>query len=280
MNINIATLLRSQRLSLALLLIYSGSVLAAPISFNGALPVSQGERIVRGLVTLADSDSSNPENIERQQLSLVSVLGYGITAKWSVFGVVPIRHLNMTTNERVLSDTALGDIEVFSRYELFRADQRGTTTRIAPFAGVRLPTGELGLSSDDTTDVFAGLIVTSANIRQNFDLQLRYDRNGSNQEFNAGDSVGVDFSWQKRIHPKEISVATRGFWFSALEANLNYTRRDSLAGQSNNNSGGFTASLTRRWIAEFAVRIPIIKNLNGNALEPNYTVFTGIRANF
>ena len=282
--------LRSIALSLSIVIIvlYSAAVSAAPISFNSALPVSQGERIVRALVNIdRQSASSDEEQVERDQQSLVSVLGYGINAKWSVFGVIPLQHVSTSSNNQTQRNTALGDVEVFSRYEVWRADRQGSTYRVAPFSGARLPSGELGISSDGTTDVFAGLIFSAANIEQNFDLQLRYERNGNNAEFSAGDTASADFSWQKRIAPNKISGDTKGFWFAALEAELNFMERDRLSGSTLENSGGFRASIspgiqyiTRRWIAEMAIRIPIINKPNGNAPESEYTVFTGIRANF
>ena len=262
--------------------------LAAPITFNSALPVSQSEWVVRGLVTI-DERSANVDDIEieRTQLSLVSVLGYGINAKWSVFGVLPISDVSLSLNNQTQSESDLGDAEFFSRYEVLRIDKAGSTFRVAPFAGVRLPTGDLGVTSDGTTDIFGGVIITSANVKQNFNVQLRYDLNGSDNQFSAGDSFMADLSWQKRIFPKKITASTTGFWFAALETNLNYTEQNRLVGQIDSNSGGFTTSIapgiqyvTRRWIAELAVRIPIIRNLNGSALEPDYTIFTGVRANF
>ena len=270
------------------LLLLNGSAIAAPISFNSALPVSQGERIVRSLLTIERRSSATEGNdLQRDQLSLTSVFGYGVNAKWSVFGVLPVRHTELNINGQVQSNTDVGDTQIFSRFEAWKFDKPGTTLRIAPFAGIRLPTGKLGSSGDDTTDVFAGLVFTSANIEQNFDVQLRYDRNGSNNQINIGDSINLDLSWQKRIYPRKIDASTKGFWFAAIEANLNQTQRNRITGDDDPDSGGFVASLspgiqyiTRRWIAELAVRVPVFEDLNGTSLAPDYTLFTGLRANF
>jgi len=261
---------------------------AAPITFNSALPVSQNERILRGLVTIDErSSNQNDINIERKQLSLTSVLAYGISSRWSVFGVLPVHDIDLSIDDINESQSGVGDAEVFSRYEAFRVDKARSTLRVAPFLGVRLPTGENGVTSDGTTDVFGGVIVTSASTKQNLDFQLRYDINGSDNQFSAGDSLNLDFSWQRRVFPKNVSASTQGFFFAALETNLNYSSRNHFDDQVDSNSGGFTASIapgiqyiTRRWIAELAVRVPIIDDLNGSALEPKYTVFTGIRTNF
>ncbi len=275
-------------LAISFFLLPASYAVAAAITFNTALPLSQAERVARGLFSLAHRSGSVGDNQKSiEQLSFTSVLGYGVTPKLSVFGVLPIRHIEQRVDALSQSDTAIGDVEIFSRYEVWRIDKRGTTRRIAPFAGVRLPSGDVGISSDGTSDVFAGVVFTLANIHQNFEAQIRYDRNGSNDQFDAGDGLSLDFSWQKRVFPSKITSETKGFWFAVLEAKLNYAERNQFNGLDNTNSGGFTSSLspgmqyiTRRWIGELAVRIPINNDLNGDALEPDYTVFSGIRVNF
>ena len=270
-------------LSLALPIVH-----AAPITFNTALPLGKGQGLVRSLVSYNQQRGSIDEaSVRRDSLSLNSVLAYGINARWAAFAVVPVSHIDFSSNTQRSSDSAIGDAIIFSRYEVWRMDGSGTTRRLAPFVGVRLPSGDTGLTSDGTTDAFAGLVYTSARTKQNFDLQLKFDLNGNHQGLDVGNSFSLDASWQRRIAPSTISVSTKGFWFAALETNVQYSQRSRLFGQADPNSGGLIASLapgvqyvTRRWIAELAVRIPVISNLNGEALESDFTVFTGIRANF
>ena len=261
---------------------------AAPITFNSALPVSQNEWVLRGLASFESSSSTiNDKQLEREELSLTSVVAYGISAKWAAIAVLPLSNINQTSVDSNIDESGFGDAELFGRYEAYRTDKLGATKRIAPFAGLRLATGERGVISNGTAGVFAGVTFTRASIKQTFDLQIRYDHNTSNGNFNAGDVLTADFSWQRRVAPKIISANTKGFWLAVLETNLNLLERNRLAGDLNPNSGGFNASilpgiqyLTRRWIAELAVRVPIIKQANGNALESDYAIITGIRANF
>lgn len=271
----------------------SNNAAAAPITFNTALPVSEGQYLARALVVL---DKKSTAAIEVKRSSLVSVLGYGVNSKLSVFGVLPSTVIKRDISDIESRDSALGDAELFSRYEVLRIDKPGTTKRITPFAGVRFSTGEQGVSSDGTTDLFAGISFTSASTKQNIEAQIRYDLNGSDstnntfndqQRFNQGNQASADISWQKRVLPKEITSGTKGFWFAVLEANATYSQRNTLNGIRDDDSGGFIASLspglqysTRRWIGELAIRVPMIKNLNGNGIEPDYTVFAGLRAKF
>lgn len=274
-------------LTISFFVLQNSSAIAAAITFNTALPVSQGQRIARGLVTInRRSGSIEENNTSIEQINLASLVGYGVNAKWAVFGVLPSRFVKRDVENQTQTDSAIGRAEIFSRYEIARIDKQGSTYRIAPFAGVRLATGDTDIRSD-TTDVFGGVIFTSANIHQSFEAQIRYDRNGSNNLANIGDSLSTDLAWHKRVFPSKITSNTSGFWYTVLEANITYAAQDNFSGRRDTNSGRFIASLspgiqyaTRRWIGELAVQIPIIKNLNGETLEPDYTVFSGIRVNF
>lgn len=279
-------------LLLGTLLMTSPSI-AAPITFNTALPVSEKQYIARALLVL---DKKSTSATSSEKLGLTSVLGYGVTPKFTVFGILPSQLAELGFSNDNDRDLALGDTELVGRYEVWRADKRGATKRLAPFAGVRLATGELSVSGDGTTDAFAGMIFTSATSKQNIDAQIRYDLNGSDnrtlqsnqtQRFSQGNRISVDLSWQKRVLPKHIDSATKGFWFAVLEGNLSHFQRNTVDGLSDDNSGGFVASIapgvqysTHRWIGEAAVRIPIVKDFNGISLEPDYTLFTSLRIKF
>ena len=69
-----------------------------------------------------------------------------------------------------------------------------------------------------------------------------------------------------------------------LEVSATRARRNRVAGASDPNSGGFQLYLTpglqyatRRWIADFGVKVPIVKDLKGTALD--YAIVTSIRIN-
>jgi hypothetical protein len=38
--------------------------------------------------------------------------------------------------------------------------------------------------------------------------------------------------------------------------------------------------VTRRWVAEAIVQVPVVQELNGTALEDNFIVRAGFRVNF
>ena len=75
--------------------------------------------------------------------------------------------------------------------------------------------------------------------------------------------------------------------YGVLESNLLFRQKNRIYSQSDHNSGGtqwfLTPGLqyvTRRWVLEAAVQIPVVQQLNGTALENDTIVRTGFRFNF
>ncbi len=187
---------------------------AAPIATNTALPLSADEIIVRQQFVMTRS-SDRITGISRRvdRFESRTVLGYGYSSKLALFGVLPLVDVSTEIGAASASEFGLGDAALFARYEVFRSDRPGRTLRIAPYAGVRLPTGRDGKTGDGSVDVFGGV--------------------------------------------------------------------------TNPNSGGFQLYLTpglqyatRRWIADLGVKVPVVNDLNGMALEPDYSILTSIRINF
>ncbi|MDQ7019657.1 MAG: transporter [Robiginitomaculum sp.] len=265
-----------------------GTAFAAPITFNTALPVSKGEFLARQQFIVTNlSDRLGGMKRDVTVRAGVSVLGYGVTPKLAVFGVAPLVNIDREIGTMNRNDTGLGDATVFARYEIYRKDRPGKTIRIAPFAGLTLPTGRTGKTGDGSTDGFAGLIFTAASTNWNFDSQIKYTVNRRAKGFARGDTISADASLQYRLSPNAITVSTHGFLYGVMEANLTQLQRDRLGGLINPDSGGTQAFLspglqyaTRRWIAETALKIPVVNDLHGAALAPNYSLITSLRFNF
>jgi len=261
---------------------------AAPIATNTALPLSTDEFIIRQQFVMTRS-SDRITGIRRSvdRFESRTVLGYGFTSKLAVFGVLPLVDINRKVGDVSASEFGLGDAALFARYEVFRSDQAGRTIRIAPYAGVRLPTGRDGKTGDGSVDVFGGLIATIASTQWVLDSQLRYDHNREAEGFQRGDSTSFETSFQYRISPRKVIQETNAFVFGVLELSANHYERNRLGGVVDSNSGGFQLYLTpglqystRRWIADLGVKVPIVNDLNGTALEPDFTILASIRFNF
>lgn len=261
---------------------------AAPIATNTALPLSADEIIVRQqLVLTRSSDRISGISRSVDRFEARTVLGYGFTSKLAVFGVLPLVDVSTDIGATSNAEFGVGDASVFARYEVYRSDRTGRTIRIAPYAGVRLPTGRDGKTGDGSTDVFGGLIATIASTQWVLDSQLRYDHNREADGFERGDSTSFESSFQYRLLPGNITQETKAFVFGVLELSANYYERNQLGGVEDPNSGGFQLFLTpglqyatRRWIADLGVKVPVSNDLNGTALEPDYSVMASIRVNF
>lgn len=278
---------------------------SAPITFNTALPVGDGEFVARSLVVVNQSgkDPSNADR-DRRATSLVSVLGYGATNKLALFGVVPYvdKDLDVTVggNRINRSESGLGDVSVFGRYTVAQHDQLGRTFRIAPFFGVKAPTGEDDVRDrfgrlppsvqpgSGSWDIFGGIVSTYQTLDFQTDGQVSYRINNEANNFEAGNVFRFDGSLQYRLSPRTLEGdGVPNFLYGVLETNIIHRDKNKVNGTNNENSGGTTVFLspglqyvTKRLIVEGVVQLPVIQDLNGNELENDYVVRAGIRFNF
>ena len=78
-----------------------------------------------------------------------------------------------------------------------------------------------------------------------------------------------------------------GFLYGVLEANLLHQEKDEINGTNDPDSGGTSFFLspgvqyvTRRWVVEAIVQVPVAQDLNGRALEDDFIVRAGFRIAF
>ncbi len=124
----------------------------ASITFNTALPVTEGEGIVRiQSKYFGFGDDSTPLDRDLTVRAVPVVGVWGLSRKVALFGIVPIldKELDVTTSlgRRTRSVSGLGDVTLLARYTAYQRDRRGSTLRVAAFLGVDVPTGE-----DDESD--------------------------------------------------------------------------------------------------------------------------------
>lgn len=255
----------------------SGTAMAAPITTNTALPVSKGELILRQQVIWTHA-ANDPTNLGREfdAVAGVTVAGYGLTPKLALFGAVPLVHKQLRTPAGRRSSNGPGDARLFARYTILQQDKPGQSFRIAPFAGVELPTGKhrrrdaIGLlpaplqSGSGSFDPFGGVVATFASTQWQMDAVGSYQINTERDGHEDGDVAKFDLSFQYRLWPQKIGADTTAFVFGVLEANLVHEDKQQLNGIDNPNSGGTTLFLApglqyagKAFIAEASVQIPV-----------------------
>jgi hypothetical protein len=275
---------------------------AAPITFNTALPVAEGEGILRLQIRSLRASAEAPacRELAVDALSLVGV--YGVTNKLALFAIVPIldKRLDLTTSEgrQRRKVSGLGDITLLARYTLFRRDRPGRTFRLAPFLGVEAPSGEddrqdelgrlpaslqLGSGSWDLT---LGAVATWQTLGWQLDAAVAYRSNDQANGFEAGDEARLDVSYQHRLLPRHLEAGLPRFLYGVLESNLVWTDQNRVGGLEDLDSGGFIAYLapgvqlvSNRLIVEATVQVPVAGALHGSALEPDFVAILSTRVN-
>ncbi|MDT8429878.1 MAG: transporter [Pseudomonadales bacterium] len=282
-----------------------GAAQTAPVTFNTALPVAAGEFLLREqFLYKSVSDDPSPLDRDIDVLGAVSVLGYGVTGDLTLFGALPFfnKNLDLTLpgNDRVSRDAiGFGDARLFARYTLLQRDMPGRSFRIAPFAGMELPTGDdedkdsLGMlprnfqSGSGSWDPFFGVVSSYQTLDYQIDVQAGYQINTREKGFEFGDALQLDASFQYRLWPRDLGTGVPGFLYGGLEINYLHQEMNQLADSNDRDSGGETWFLsptvqyvTRRWVLEAVVQIPVRQDLNGMAVEEDFTVRAGFRITF
>ncbi len=282
----------------------AGVAWGAPISFNTALPVHEGGLVWREQF-IYDKNSRDRSAADRdlQVSGVVSVLGYGVTGDFALFGVLPYFHKRLEANlgsQRITrGERDIGDLSLLGRYTAYQNDAPGRTFRVAPFVGVQAPTG-----SNKAQDRFGrllpgiqpgtgawaalpGVVATHQTLAYQIDGQLSYKANRAANDIRFGDVARLDASLQYRLWPRSLGSGVPAFVYGVLEMNLVRAAKDRADGVRDSNSGGSTLFLspglqyvTRQWILEAGIQVPVWQRLNGTALKNDYIVNAGLRVNF
>jgi hypothetical protein len=289
---------------LAILCLWAATAWSAPITFNTALPVHEGGYVLREqFVFMKVADDPTPARRDMEVTGLVSVLGYGVTQDFALFGMLPYfdKRLDMRMGGQDFTSrkSGVGDLTLLGRYTAYQNDAPGRTLRIAPFLGVKAPTGEDNAHDgarrlppqvqpgSGSWDVLGGAVVTYQTLDYQIDSQVSYKANREANGFRAGDVASLDASLQYRLWPRSLGSGVPAFLYGVIEANLVHSAKNRIAGVDDPNSGGTTLFITpglqyvtRKWIVEAGVQIPVSQNLNGTALKTDYAFTMGFRLNF
>ncbi len=297
-------LVKTALATLCLSALSATSAWSAPITFNTALPVHEGGYVLREqFVFMKIADDPTPARRDMEVTGLVSVLGYGVTRDFALFGMLPWfdKRLDMQMGGRDItrSKQGFGDLTLLGRYTAYEYNAPGRTFRIAPFLGVEAPTGKdnardgLGRlpppvqPGSGSWDLLGGAVLTYQTLDFQVDSQLSYKANREANGFEFGDVFEADASLQYRLWPRKLGSGVPAFLYGVLEANLVHADKNRVSGTTDPNSGGTTLFLspglqyvTKKWIVEAGVQVPVAQNLHGTALKNDYVLTAGVRINF
>lgn len=97
-------------------------------------------------VFMKNADAPTPAKRDMKVTWLVSVLGYGVTRDFALFGMLPYfdKRLDMTMAGQDLTrrKSGVGDLALLGRYTAYEYNAPGCTFRVSPFFGVKAPTGQ------------------------------------------------------------------------------------------------------------------------------------------
>jgi len=208
--------------------------------------------------------------------------------KFQIGLVLPFMKIRMNKTGNQLSNSGIGDIQVFAKYLLYQRDGRNKTFRIASKIGIKLATGKkqlpLPLGSGSTDYIFstvAGWIAGRIGIY----AEGLYHLNTSNGNLTYGDAFGYNLAFGYRLLPAIYETYPSPQLNGFIEINGWKTNKNRLDNKTINNSGGNIVFLTpglqyiggRHWLVEVAFQYPLINQLNGNQLSVDWTLSIGTR---
>ena len=283
----------------------AGFASAGPITFNTALPVHSGELIFRQqAIWLRATDDPGPLDRRLSVFASPTVVVYGITARVTAFGILPFLdkelEFNAPTGRVTRGTRGFGDLTTLLRVTALVINRHGETLRVAPFVGLKLPTGrddeadtigrlpqplQLGSGSRDP---LLGGIFTWQKLRWELDVSTSYQFRTAANDFEAGDEARGEASFQYRLIPRsKLGRGVPSYLFGVLETNAVWRGRNRLNGIDDPNSGGFTLYvapglqwITTRTVVEAAVQVPLVQSPNGRGLGDDFVARLSVRVNF
>lgn len=277
--------------------IITNSVEAAPINSNVALPVRKGGFVFRSQVKwLRATDDPTSLNREVNVVAIPNVLVYGATPDLALFAIFPyiFRNVELTDPSEKRIDkngNGIGDLNLIARYTVYSRDYPSGTFRIAPLAGVKLPTGDDDLEpiTTDSIDFQLGGVstVTWDFGRHEIDADVIYRIKTEAENFEKGDDFVYDLAYEFRVYPWTLpDVGAPNFIYLVAEANGLFSQKSNINSNTINDSGGHILFLspglqfaTKRYILESSIQLPVIQDLNGNQVETDFVLTAGFRVN-
>ena len=288
-----------------LVLIVPASAFAVAINSDVGLTPFKGQWIYRSQLRYTKkADDPTPQDRKLEAFAMPQTLVYGFTEKISTILTIPFlsKELDSTADGVRISrgDAGLGDLLLLGKYRLYTKDYPTATSRFSVVAGTDLPTGQSGdadargkLPRDlqlgsGSADPLVGGAYTWQSLDDEWDVSLTYQFNTTANKFEFGDVLTYTVGYQRRVWP--IRLPERGLyaqWNVVLEANGQWEQRANDHSRRIDNTGGHLLFLspglqvaTKHFVVESSVQLPVLQNLNGNQVEPDFALVASVRTTF
>lgn len=285
-----------------------------------AIPQAKGEILVGNQIqyvrVLNDASELGVGVFEGEQILIQSGVTYGLTERLTFGVLVPI--ISKTGEQTVSAEdtgsipirfstnkTGLGDVQAGIRYTLYQWDRPAKTFRLAPFAGLKFPTGDSddkGLPDpEDSTfppfaqlgsgswDPFLGAAWIYQTLKWHVDGAIRYTfrTEGTLAEF--GDEFSVNAGFMHVVWPCE--VREEGNFYAGLETTFLWQGEDTLFFDGESFELPFTGA--SRWFLSPVIQyrrsgvkvsgfvsFPVLQDLNEGEIEPGIVAENPFKVDF
>lgn len=298
-------------------ILLTGSLVWLPASVDGAqgmpfhtptaLPLPLAESSVRAFYQHVELRSllrrgeeiENPEGLRLGVDAIPIVAPYGLTPRTVVFAGIPYLWKTFERSGVEDSNNGFGDLFLMVKQEILARDFVAGNRRLAVFAGASFPTGEtqergaplppplrLGLG---TVNLTGQANYSYVNNRFGYHGAVAYTAAAASRfDVRTGDRFRYDLALGYRLFPavyrtlKDITLA------AYLELNGAVQQPSTQDGDPLLDTGGHTLFLSpglqliplQNWAIEASFQLPIVRELRGTQLGPDWSVAVGARAVF
>ena len=250
----------------------------APINSNVALQPSKGQLILRQQFRYSEAEfERGSTDLDIRLLTSSTTAVYGVRDNFTLLLNVPTvlsrRIKNNATGESD-TDGGLADVTTLAKVRLYRNDFGPTdTARFSLLGGLELPTGQDAFSSVSVDPIVGGVgTVTFGRNYMSADVLWKFNTAGA---LAGEDLLRYNAAYSYRLWPDEYEVGQTTQLNGLLELNgFHWTDGD---------DGLFLSPgiqyITRRWIAEATVQLPIWQELDSRP-ETEFVIGVSVRVQF
>lgn len=250
----------------------------APINSDVALQPSEGHFIIRQQFRYSEADfNKGGADLDIQLLTSSTAVVYGVRQNFTLLLNVPTvvsRRIENNATGTSNTEGGLADLTALGKLRLYRNDFGPTNTaRIDLLGGLQLPTGKDAFSSDSVDPIVGGVgTVTYGRHYMSADLLWKFNTAGGSM---GEDLLRYDAAYIYRLWPNEYEIGQTNQFNGVLELNgFHWTDGDDQLFLSPG-----IQYVTRRWIAEATVQLPIEHDLDSRP-ETEFLIGISLRVQF